>query len=208
MPLDIMNIGLLIAEAAGALSSLLVARRLFRVYSVVRDPSMSFMAASFAILGLALLLELAGNTAGMAGVGVGKGRPVEVSLILANSGVMIASPLYIISYTLYALALYLEHVPIQQNRVFPMLAPLVYEVYIDNNIVSLILLAISAYLIATRGNPNPSLGLLISLLGLSHVFLIVAALLLDSSLMLAGLLLRALAPVVFASITLIEGRRG
>jgi len=186
---------------AGAAAAAAAAVRLSRLHTLVGDKGFALAAAGLTVYAAALLLEALGNLVShpwTAGAPDSGGPPGDVAAIIVNRGTLLALPLYMVSYTLIASA---NYVSLSEYRTELAALPLVLLLYIDLNTLSIILLAIAAYLVAARyGWAGKTHVAFYTALAASHTLPILAAL--DPVNLLwtipASTIIRATAPLLLA----------
>ncbi len=205
---------LVVLEVFGGITSTTLSHRLRRVASALESPGMWLSSTSFTVLAAALFVEAIGNCLALLGLlpSPPRGppaRPEWVGFIIANRVVLLATPLYIVAYTLYAASVILEHVESGQGGTSSLRfysVPLILQVHADMNLVALLVLGVAGYSVLSRRSASPEWLLFYSMLATSHLLLIVAGFTADNGLLYTGLGLRALAPIVFYAVVAAEKR--
>ena len=204
-----MTVSIMLVEAllavTGALTSIVLARRINSAASAINSPSLRLLAVAFTVFSLALLMDalallLYQHTPNYASHGIsivaGK-RPREVTFLIINRAAILAQPLYMIAYTLYAVSIYYSHLPIEEKRLYAL--PLIAAVYVDYNIVALVLLALTGYMVYERGSMHTRWLVFYFLLAASHALAILALHLTNTTLLSLSMSLRAVAPLLLAT---------
>ena len=201
-----------IIETIGGITGVLLFDKLCRASRLVGERSLCITGLAFLAYSAGLVLEALGNiytySAGVEAPSWSR-RPETVSLLALNRGTLLAAPLYIVAYTLCAVALYYTHVPLEdgrRNRIYAA-APLVLQMYVDYNLVALVVLS-AAVLLATRrygGVKGP--GIVFYLLAAaSHATAVALALIFNPILIPVSMILRAAALLGFAASTMLAGK--
>jgi len=192
---------------AGAVAALLTAQRLCRVSALVGDKSICLNGYAFVAYAAGLLVETLSLLAAAAAMhsqalAEALGRPELVTRILSGRGVLLAAPFYAISYSLAAAALYVEHVELpEQGRAAAAALPLIAQLYVDYNLVLLLLLAAAMALAYERY--RPPLARFMAFYGVaaaSHVVALLLPMAASPEVVYASLLLRGAAPIVFQAV--------
>lgn len=198
---------------AGSLASFYLALLLLRVGRAAGDKGLALSSAAMAVFGVALLLESIVNLAAPVCAGGRGRRPQEILSILLNRGTLAAIPLYTVSYALMAASHYVSGVPLAgsggSSRLYAS-TPIMVLLFVDYNIIDLIVLAAAAALVMGRYGAArlPSVAFY-AILGASHAT--AALLLTGESLWWAipvSTMLRGMAPTLLLALTLLGCRRG
>ncbi len=157
---------------AGVLASVFISLKLWRVYKIVRDKSLLLMSFGLLVYGIALFLESIGNLyLGHFASSLHSRRPVEITTLIIHRGSMLSLPLYMISYVLFAVSHYVGSLDVSSSgsRSY-ILLPVIVLMYLDMNVLSLLVLIIAAYAVLVEyGRASYPTLLFYLLIGLSHL---------------------------------------
>jgi len=156
----------------GSAISLYISRSLMRVGRAIGDKGLTLASIAMAIYGLTLLIEAFVNSFAPAHLAVHGRRPQELLSVLVNRGTLIAIPLYTLSYAFLAASHYVSGTavegPSRREREYGMI-PLFILIFIDYNIIDLIVLAIAAMMVLGRyGSARLPTVLFYTILAASH----------------------------------------
>ena len=157
---------------AGALSSFYISLILHRISRTIGDKGLALYSLAMAVFGLSLLIEAAVNILAPIHITRPGRRPQEILVLLVNRGTLIAIPLYTLSYSFMAASHYVSSTDTGNlgiNRVLTALLPVLVLVFVDYNLIDLIVLIIaSAAVLGKYGVPRlPAVAFYI-VLGISH----------------------------------------
>ncbi|MCE4620435.1 MAG: hypothetical protein F7C33_05360 [Desulfurococcales archaeon] len=171
-----------------------------RVGRVIGDKGLTLASIAMAVYGLTLLLEALVNSFAPARLAVHGRRPQELLSVLVNRGTLVAIPLYTLSYAFLAASHYVSGTAVEgssrREREYAMI-PLFILIFIDYNIIDLIVLAIAAIMVLGRyGSARLPTVLFYAILAASHS-LAIGLLIASSSwwIIPASTILRGVAPV-------------
>lgn len=156
----------------GSAISLYISRSLMRVGRAIGDKGLTLASIAMAIYGLTLLIEAFVNSFAPAHLAVHGRRPQELLSVLVNRGTLIAIPLYTLSYAFLAASHYVSGTAVEgssrREREYGMI-PLFILIFIDYNIIDLIVLAIAAMMVLGRyGSARLPTVLFYTILAASH----------------------------------------
>ena len=156
----------------GSAISLYISRSLMRVGRAIGDKGLTLASIAMAIYGLTLLIEAFVNSFAPAHLAVHGRRPQELLSVLVNRGTLIAIPLYTLSYAFLAASHYVSGTAVEgssrREREYGMI-PLFILIFIDYNIIDLVVLAIAAIMVLGRyGSARLPTVLFYTILAASH----------------------------------------
>ena len=138
-----------LAGLTGGFASLYMSLVLRRAGALVSDKGLTLASAALIVYAIAVLLESIVNLLAPAHLGPSPRRPQEILTVVVNRGTLIAIPLYTIAYSLMAISHYVTTFPTESRRRLYAI-PVFILLFIDYNIVDLIVLAIAALLVLSQ----------------------------------------------------------
>ncbi len=199
-------------EFIAAVLSLYVYARLSRVSHALDDKALSLAALGFLVYAAALILEALGNIYALSSAHwILRHRQTEearrLAELLLNRGSITALPIYTVSYVLLAASIYVEHTELPRTTI---IIPVFLTLYVDQNIVNLLVLILTASLTLARYGKARLGGLLFyTLTGTSHLLALTAIATPAHwhQLVLTGMLLRSLAVPAFLAASKTGGQQ-
>lgn len=190
-------------ELIASILSFYVYARLSRLSRLLDDKALSLAALGFLVYAIALTMEALGNIYALASLHRPPTHPYtgetrRLTELLLNRGSITALPVYTVSYVLLAASIYVEHVKLPPAT--QVLVPVFLSLYIDQNMVNLlVLLATASLTLAHYGRARLGGLLFYTLTGTSHLAALIAIATPEHwhSLVVLGMILRSLAVPAF-----------
>ncbi len=185
----------------GVGASLYIGLSLYRIGSTIMDKGLILSSVAMYIFGFTLLIEVLVNLMAPMHISRPGHRPQEILSLLINRGTVTAIPLYTLSYAFMAVSHFVSGVSLEESNIsrkeFAVI-PIFLLVFIDYNIIDLIVLIIATILVLGKyGSTRLPTAIFYTILGLSHLMVVV--LLVEKTswwIVPVSTLLRGLAPII------------